>query len=217
MERRGSEALTAQGIPLDPNLWKLDNFRQFLEYRRAELARMVNDFLDGVVREGGKGASDVAALVAQGEGPDVEFKETARFNVRTEAQDKALEAVAVKTVAGFLNGHGGTLVIGVDDAGTPIGLERDLGTLSRSNHDGYQQFLRNLLNPAIGPDLCTRVGVEFPAIDGVEVCALRVPAAPRPVWVPGAHGKTFYVRSGNTTQQLDGEQAYQYIKAHWRE
>lgn len=53
VERRGAEALTAQGIPLDRDLWKLENFPAFLEYRRAQLARMINEFLDGVAREGG--------------------------------------------------------------------------------------------------------------------------------------------------------------------
>ena len=41
--------LQVQGIPVDPNLWKVENFRAFLEYRRAELARMVNVFLTEVV------------------------------------------------------------------------------------------------------------------------------------------------------------------------
>ncbi|MGI8491666.1 MAG: hypothetical protein ACR2NJ_02760 [Acidimicrobiales bacterium] len=82
VESRGPEALTAQGIPLDRDLWKLENFRAFLEYRRAELARMVNDFLDRVVNEGYRGTTDIGALITQGEGPDIEFKETARFDVR---------------------------------------------------------------------------------------------------------------------------------------
>jgi len=105
----------------------------------------------------------------------------------------------------------------VDDAGTPVGLKRDLKTLSRSNHDGYQQFLRSLLNPAIGTALCARIGVEFPTVDGEEVCALRVPAASRPVWISGGNDKLFFLRSGNTTQNLDAEQAHRYIKGHWRD
>jgi len=105
----------------------------------------------------------------------------------------------------------------VDDGGTPLGLHRDLATLSRPNHDGYQQFLRNLLNPAIGTDLCARVGIEFPTVDGEEVCALRVPAAARPVWISSGNDRLFHVRSGNTTQNLDAEQAHRYIQSNWRE
>lgn len=213
---RGADTLTAQGIPLDPAMWKLENFREFLDYRRAELARMVNEFLDGITREGSRGVSDIASLVADGEGPTLEFKETARFNIRTGTTDKVLEGVVAKTVAGFLNTSGGTLVIGVDDAGLAKGLERDLATLSKTNLDGYQQFLRTLLNNAVGPELCARVGIEFPVVDGTEVCVLRIPASPRAVWITSGQDKAFYVRSGNTTQPLDPEQAHNYVAHHWR-
>jgi hypothetical protein len=215
VKTRGPEALTAQGIPLDPELWRLENFGSFLEYRRAELARMVNEFLDGIIERGSQGASDLADLVSEGEGPALEFKETARLNVRTGAPDKALEAVIAKTVAGFLNSHGGTLVIGISDSGRPVGLDADLATLSKRSLDGYQLFLRNLLNSTIGPDLCARVGIEFPHVDGVQVCALRVPAAAGPVWTKSSNEKTLYVRSGNLTQPLDSEQAHRYIAQHW--
>jgi hypothetical protein len=215
VNRRGPEILTAQGIPTDPELWKLESFPRFLEYRRAQLARIVNEFLDGVASEGRRASSDIAGLIAGGEGPDVEFKETARFNVRTGSQDRVLEGVVVKTIAGFLNANGGTLVIGVDDDGTPVGVERDLATLSRPDRDGYEQFLRNLLNVAIGGDLSPRVTIEFPTVDGVMLCAVSTPGSARPVWLGQGSDKAFYVRSGNTTVPLDGEEAHKYIQEHW--
>jgi hypothetical protein len=217
--RRGPDALTAQGIPLDPELWRLESFRAFLEYRRAELARMVNAFLDGVAEHGREGATDVASLVADGEGPNVEFKETARFNVRTGEVDKALEAVVVKTIAGFLNSQGGTLIIGVDDTGAAVGLERDLSSLTKKqNLDGYQLYLRTLLRNALGTDVATRVGVEFPLVDGVQVCALSAPAAVGPMWVKNEGNEPkFFVRNGNSTQPLDSKEAHGYIVNHWRD
>lgn len=213
---RGPEALTAQGIPLDTELWRLENFPAFLEYRRAELAQMVNNFLDGVIQEGSRRASDISSLVSEGEGPMLEFKAAVRFNLQKGSADKALESVVAKTVAGFMNAHGGTLVIEVDDDANPVGLDRDLATLSKPNFDGYQLFLRTLLNAAIGTDLCARIGIEFPTVDGTDVCVLRVPAAPRAVWIRSGNDKIFYVRSGNSTQPLDSEQAHRYITNHWR-
>ena len=214
---RGLGALAAQGIPTDPELWRLENFQAFLEYRRAELAQMVNNFLDGVVQEGSRRASDITDLVSTGEGPTLEFKAAVRFNIRTRAVDKNLEGVVVKTVAGFLNAYGGTLVIGIDDDGNPIGLQNDLATLSKRNADGYQLFLRNLLNAALGADLCMRINIDFPTMDGKEVCVIRVPAAPRAVWISSVNNKILYVRNGNSTQPLNGEQAHRYITSHWRE
>ncbi len=116
-----------------------------------------------------------------------------------------------------MNAHGGILVIGVDDNGNPVGLDRDLATLPKPNLDGYELFLRNLLNDAVGPDLCARISVEFPTVDGIQVCALRFPAAPRAVWIKIGNDKVLYVRSGNSTRPFDGEQAHRYITAHWRE
>ena len=217
VKTRGLEALTAQGIPIDTELWKVDNFPTFLEYRRAELAKIVNDFLDGVVQEGGRRASDIADLVSDGEGPTLEFKQRVRSDQRTASSDKALGSVVVKAAAGFMNAHGGILVIGVDDNGNPVGLDRDLATLPKPNLDGYEQFLRNLLNDAVGPDLCARISIEFPTVDGIQVCALRFPAAPRAVWVKTGNDKVLYVRSGNSTRPFDGEQAHRYITAHWHE
>ena len=217
VQARGLRALTAQGIPTDPDLWRLENFQAFLEYRRAELAQMVNNFLDGIVQEGTRRASDITDLVSEGEGPTLEFKAAVRFNIRTRSVDKNLEGVVAKTVAGFLNAYGGTLVIGIDDDGNPIGLQNDLTTLPKRNIDGYQLFLRNLLNAAVGADLSMRINIDFPTMNGKEVCVIRVPVAPRPVWISSANDKILYVRNGNSTQPLDGEQAHRYITSHWRE
>ena len=41
----GEEALTSQWIPLDRNLWEIENYREFLEARRLLLAEAANDFL----------------------------------------------------------------------------------------------------------------------------------------------------------------------------
>ena len=174
---------------------------------------MVNDFLDGVVKAAA-GLNDIAALVEQGEGPAFEFKQTARFNARTEKADKTMEAVVAKTVAGLLNASGGTLIIGVTDNGLPLGIERDLTTLSKGNLDGYQLFLRNLLNSAVGADLCARSASSSRASMAWRSVRFRS-AAPRPVWVDQGNGKAFFVRSGNLTQPLDGEQAHRYISEHW--
>jgi predicted HTH transcriptional regulator len=128
-----------------------------------------------------------------------------------------LESVVAKTAAGFMNTHGGILVIGVDDNGNPVGLDRDLATLPKPNLDGYELFLRNLLNAAVGADLCARISIEFPTVDGAQVCALRIPAASRAVWIKTGNDKVLYVRSGNSTRPFDGEEAHSYITTHWGE
>jgi len=47
LEERGDDALTAQCIPPDQNLWKMDAYRTFLEKRRELLAQSINRLLLG--------------------------------------------------------------------------------------------------------------------------------------------------------------------------
>lgn len=49
IERRGEEALHTQLIPLDPELWKVENYRTFLEWRRGRLAEAINRHLSGAL------------------------------------------------------------------------------------------------------------------------------------------------------------------------
>ncbi|WP_231560345.1 helix-turn-helix domain-containing protein [Microbacterium hominis] len=81
------------------------------------------------------GAIDVAALLEKGESERVEFKETARWNVRDDKKDARMEQVVAKTVAALLNSSGGTLLIGVDDDGRVHGLDRDFATLRTPDAD----------------------------------------------------------------------------------
>lgn len=69
--------------------------------------------------------SPLAQIITGGEHEQVEFKETLRWDVVLGEQNKKLEDVAVKTLAGFANRSGGTLLIGVADDGAVPGLARD--------------------------------------------------------------------------------------------
>jgi predicted HTH transcriptional regulator len=93
---------------------------------------------------------DVDTLMAAGEGSTVEFKATLRCDVEAGNVNKDLTKVVAKSVAGFLNAHGGTLLIGVADDGTVVGIERDIATLSRKDVDGFEQTLRMALGKHLG-------------------------------------------------------------------
>ncbi|UYN89779.1 MAG: DUF262 domain-containing protein [Anaerolineales bacterium] len=43
--KRGEEALTSQLVPMNKELWQLENFNAFLDFRRAKIAECINDFL----------------------------------------------------------------------------------------------------------------------------------------------------------------------------
>lgn len=154
----------------------------------------------------------VAEIVAAGEAADVEFKSTARWNLHTGRRDEKLELVIAKTVAAFANTEGGYLIIGVGDDGEPLGLSEDLSLMKQPDVDRYELWLRDYLSQVIGGTLTASVKVSFPTIQGVRVCAARVPASPRPVFVTPnkGDGPQLWVRVGNSTRQLPLDQALAY-------
>ena len=82
----------------------------------------------------------------------MEFKSTLRWDVVQQQPNEALRKSCVKTIAAFMNSEGGTLLIGVEDDGNILGLDKDLSLLGGSE-DKFQQMLVNLISDEIGPAL----------------------------------------------------------------
>lgn len=167
-------------------------------------------------------SSAIETVLAAGESRRVEFKSTARVNLHTGAKDERMEQVIAKTVAAFLNADGGTLVIGVDDTGTPVGLDADLDTMKAPDLDRYELWLRDLLTTTLGQNPAALVRIEFPTAadaDKVDrpVCLVSVRPSPRPVYLmPGkSAAPEFWVRSGNSTRQLRVDEATDYVMHRW--
>lgn len=202
-------------MPLDEELWKTENYREFLERRRAELAKAINEFIQGKTDEAV--TIDVDGLIAVGENELVEFKSSARWDYREKRANKTLEGVIAKTIAAFLNAKGGTLVIGIDDAGTVVGLEADHATLGRRpDRDGYQQMLVQLVSSTLGKAACANLAVSFHPADGAEVCVIRVAASTVPVYFQDDNESRLYVRLGNTSRELTGREMADYLQTRWK-
>ena len=69
-----------------------------------------------------------------------EFKSTLRIYLHTMQRDTKMEHAIIKTINGFLNADGGTLVVGVNDNGEALGLDMD----SFENEDKIELHLGNL-------------------------------------------------------------------------
>jgi hypothetical protein len=215
LTEHGPEVLEAHCIPLSPSLWTLDSFPRFLEYRREALAQAINDLI--ATKGDQSDHVDIRTLIAEGESDGVEFKASARWDYRANTPNKSLEASIVKTIAGLLNGKGGTLLIGVDDGGKTVGLEQDYKTLAkRPDRDGYQQFLVNLLSTSMGKDTHASLSISFESVEGRDICVIRVPGrSPKPVYVGEGQQTRFFLRTGNVTQELTTKESVEYVSIHW--
>ncbi|WP_082670098.1 DUF3320 domain-containing protein [Sphingomonas sanguinis] len=165
--------------------------------------------------------SPLSQLIATGESERLEFKETLRWDVVNNTLNKKLEDVVVKTIAGFANGAGGTLLVGVADDGTVKGLERDYACLG-GNRDKLELHLTNLLGKHFGSAFrAARIGVTFPQHEGVDVCRIEVGPAVEAQFVSlpdrgGTVTERFFVRSGNSTQELTPSQMHLYVGQRFR-
>jgi hypothetical protein len=214
LQNNGKEALEAHCIPTDPALWEVSAYPAFLEYRRAALARAINDFI--AINRPTEQPIDVASLIASGEGESLEFKSSARWDYRAGSINKVLESVIVKSTAGFLNAKGGVLLIGVDDKGVAIGLQQDYGTLStRPNRDGYEQLLISLYSTSFGRDVSASLAISFCEIAGQDICVVQIPKSSKPVYVADGNRERLFIRMGNTTQELNTKESVAYVKSHW--
>ncbi len=155
--------------------------------------------------------NEVEKLIKEGESKNVEFKSSSRWDMRQNKQNKDLEKVIVKTIAGFLNSEGGKLLIGVNDDGQILGLKQDIETLKKRDLDGYMQFIVALITHSMGVEYCSNVEISFEEIKDNVVCLLTVRESSTPVFVKNSDVKEFYVRRGNTTKLLDSEETYKYI------
>jgi uncharacterized membrane protein YeaQ/YmgE (transglycosylase-associated protein family) len=171
-------------------------------------------------RRRGRGLPGVptSRLIAMGEGERIEFKSTARRNLHTRARDDRMEAEIVVTVAGFLNAAGGTLLIGVADDGSVLGVEGELELMPRPDHDSFELWLRDILATRIGRPATADVAVTFESLGGHDVCRVDVPPADAPVYVnegKGARTADFHLRIGNTTRKLLTDEVVAYTARRW--
>jgi predicted HTH transcriptional regulator len=215
---RFPKSLGLQCVPEDPALWEIENYEAFLQNRRVTLASHLNAFLKGITdTKPPEAAITLEELIAEGEDDELEFKSSLRWDFRELTPSKKLEEVIVKTVAAFANSQGGTLLIGVSDSGEILGLEADYLSLEGANRDKFELHLRTLLSNAFGTAfVSSKLKVLFPTVGDVEICQVDIQPSANPLVleVKDKHGvrqEKFYVRSGNSSQELSVAEMLPYL------
>jgi hypothetical protein len=216
-------ALAAQSVPLDPALWGVDHYEDFLKARQNLLAEALNEFLEGLIAQQGSPAAkpldDLPALMAGGESAFLEFKASLRCDITTGVVNKALERAVVKSVAGFLNSKkGGALMIGVANTAVPIGLDHDYTSLSKPDWQGrdlFENHLTQLIAQMLGAAVMMYVTVSFHDLEGKDVCLVRVEPSNQPVYLDDEGKLTFFLRAGNATLPLPTPEVVKYVASRW--
>jgi hypothetical protein len=208
-------ALTKQLIPIDPSLWKLERFKDFLSVRRDLIANKLNEYMNSLITEPEKVYErEISELIKLGESITLEFKSTLQWDIVQKKQNNALRKQILKTITAFLNSSGGTLVIGVEDDGNICGLDNDLA-ITGNSIDKFANLISTLISEEIGVEFAPFIKIRFENLDGNQVCVVDVYQAPQPAYLKGDHGSEFYVRFGPTSRSLDTEEAINYINMKW--
>jgi uncharacterized protein YaaQ len=208
-------ALAKQFIPMDPTLWTIERFPDFLEARRSLIAQKINGFMDALITEPQVvHKRPIGDLISLGESATLEFKSTFQWDIVQSCVNRDLRLSVLKTIAAFLNSDGGTLVIGVEDNGSVCGIEDDL-KLVRNSRDLFQQTLMNSINEFIGAAVAQFLETRFEETGGKTVYVIDVDKASQPFFMQGPQAKQFYIRLGNTTRALDPEETMRYVQMNW--
>jgi hypothetical protein len=196
-----------------PERWWDLSYEDFLEARRSLMAKVIREAWDKLIggEEPGEdpAAQSIGLLIAQGEGGSVEFKSTLRTNLHTGQHDDKMHLAVLKTIAAFLNTHGGRLIIGVSDDGQAIGLEAD----GFASEDKMSLHLNSLIRDRIGDVFLPYVHPHFEDQDGTRVLVVRCERGPKPAFVKDGQLQRFYVRGGAATAELTGGSITDYVMA----
>lgn len=194
-----------------PENWESMDYRAFLERRREMMSVVIADaFRRLQPQTPPEEISDIPLeeIIASGESTEAEFKSTLRKNLHTGQNDPRMESGCLKTIAGFLNAKGGTLIIGVADDGSPIGIEED----GFSSEDKMSLHLANLVKDRIGADFMSlHVHPRFEEYRGKRVMIVECWPSRSPAYVKDGSTEHFYVRAGASTAELTPSQILSYI------
>lgn len=197
-----------------PDNWENMDYPDFLSKRRELMAGVIKDAYEqlSAITGGGGGAFEksvsIAEIISAGESTSLEFKSSLRVNLHTGEKDPRMEMSCLKTIAGFLNGKGGTLIIGVKDDGEAIGIDVD----GFENEDKMNLHLVNLVRDKISPQHMMYVHPHFKDFDGERVFAVECSGAKSPAYVKDGNQEKFFVRTGASTSELTASQTQEYIK-----
>lgn len=147
----------------------------------------------------------------------LELKRGFDWNPKIQGRDQELRRACMRTICGFLNARGGSLIIGVNNEGVPIGLGEELQHIRGQNRlDVMEQRVRTYLRQYIEPTPLQFVTVRFPRV--ANRILMEIVVEPRTDITYFKHKDAqgepkmeICVRDGNRTITLKGQERDQFV------
>lgn len=218
---------------VDPLALRRDDFASFFDHRFERLLSRIGQAMGKPVnrsenrdespffdKDGSRATADIERLIQGGESRTVEFKSTGRLNLHTMEKDPAMEWAVAKTICAFMNTSGGTLLVGVGNAGKVLGIDADYSFVRPRDRDGWELWLTDLVERIAGRVAATDLDVKFAVLYGATVARIGVRPGIGPVFATPMKGErkpVFFARVGNATKELSTPEVLEYGKKQWPE
>lgn len=154
----------------------------------------------------------IESLIKNDESSMLELKSSVRWDFNLNGINKELEHSILKTIAGFSNAVGGTLLIGVSDDKKIIGLQDDYNTLKRKDRDGFMQYLSKIITYNLGNNIMQNLSIKIINYESKEICRVDVSPDKNPVFISQKGKDEFFIRTANITIPLSVKETYQYLQ-----
>ena len=167
-------------------------------------------------------------LIEHGEGHNAEFKSTAFANLNRMEKDPGHSPKkymcddvlnsALKTVAGFSNGNGGTILIGVRNSGEKCGIEKDLLVLGSVTADVWELRFRDRIKALFedGKSLNSFVHIDMVKENDKHIVCVRVTPRRKLDFLKYQGKYCLYKRQGNSTIKIEYQEIENYFELNPR-
>ena len=178
---------------------------------------------------------DFSVLVGDGENEYVEFKSSALWSKNLSEEERnapdasrelrtfgkeTSKIIIAKTISGFMNTHGGHLVIGIQENKNQgpdeiIGIENEFGIIDDQCNDGYRRMIvdsiiRKYFHPNIYNHFSDYIKITFPEMEGKVLCLIQIAKSNEPAFLTIQKTDHFYIRFDAETRELEGKQMVEY-------
>ncbi len=163
--------------------------------------------------------ADLKRFLTSDETTTLEFKASLRTPVSPPKQgDKrtpkelglVLEREVLETLAAFLNTDGGTLIIGVTDDRTIIGIEVDYPRVHGSS-DGWCLAFDDLVSHHLGAEVMNSIDLRLEAWRGRTIAVIQCSQRKEPTWIRDE----LFVRRTASTEKLSTRHAVSWWRDRW--
>ena len=183
-----------------------ERHKELLQENRA-LASELREVRAAEDQDQNADAQPLARIIQQGENDQVEFKSTLRWNLKSDRSERVIEKAWLKTVVAFLNSSGGTLIVGVDDDGTILGIAPD----RFDNEDKYLLHVNNRLQNHIGLAHSASIRYDLASIEDRRVLVVQCSPSSQPVFLRMGKEEEFFVRVGPGSRKLSTSEVVAYV------